>query len=46
VGGSGILADVCEALIERCFDGGYPAAISLIERPGERMRTPARCCAT
>ena len=39
-----ILADVCEALVGAVFlDGGYPAALALIERFwGERMRTPMR----
>ncbi len=39
-----ILADVCEALVGAVFvDGGYGAAVSLIERLwGERMRKPAR----
>jgi ribonuclease-3 len=39
-----ILADVCEALVGAVFvDGGYDAAVSLIERLwGERMRKPAR----
>lgn len=39
-----ILADVCEALIGAVFvDGGYPAAVALIERFWqERMLKPAR----
>jgi len=39
-----ILADTCEALIGAVFiDGGYPAAVELIERLwGARMRTPVR----
>jgi ribonuclease-3 len=43
-GRTAILADVCEALIGAVFvDGGYPAAVALIERLWEaRMRTPAR----